>query len=191
MLSRSKTYWVKREAIQGKESSAHLTYYLRRKILNRVFFLKEDEEPILKPKINTFVKIRKEIFFFLDILCICVSFYVYMYMYMFSWKTLPKLVGKELSLCFNIPASKKDSINSLGKLTTSLPDILRNLLPPPAPPTHTHTNTLHTHAFYKTLSVRELFWESSLRPQANTGSTPLYTKFQGPSLTGLLTQSSS
>ena len=104
-------------------------------------------------------------------------------MCMFSRKTLPKLVGKELSLCFNIPASKKDSINSLGKLTTSLPDILRNLLPP-----HTHTNTLHTHAFYKTLSVRELFWETSLRPQANTGS-PLYTKFQGPSLTGLLTQS--
>lgn len=58
-------------------------------------------------------------------------------------------------------------------------------------PLPTHTNTLHTHAFYKTLSVRELFWETSLRPQANTGSTPLYTKFQGPSLTGLLTQSSS
>lgn len=60
---------------------------------------------------------------------------------MFSWKTLPKLVGKELSLCFNIPASKKDSINSLGKLTTSLPDILRNLLPPPP---HTHKHPAHT-----------------------------------------------
>ena len=62
------------------------------------------------------------------------------------------------------------------------------MFPAPLPAnTHTHTHT-HTHEIYKTLSVRELFWETSLRPQANTGS-PLYTKFQGPSLTGLLTQS--
>jgi len=100
------------------------------------------------------------------------------------------LVGKELSLCFNILGSKKDNINFLGKLTTSLPDILRNLLPPPPPPpSHTHTNNLHTHAFHKTLSVAEFFWETSLRPQANTTSMPCYAKLQSPSLTGLLIQS--
>ena len=55
--------------------------------------------------------------------------------------------------------------------------------------THTHTNNLHTHAFHKTLSVREFFWETSLRPQANTTSIPCYAKLQSPSLTGLLIQS--
>lgn len=48
-------------------------------------------------------------------------------------------------------------------------------------PLPTHTNTLHTHAFYKTLSVRELFWETSLRPQANWFHTTLH-QVPGPVL---------
>lgn len=53
--------------------------------------LKEGEEPVLKPKITTFEKIKKTIksflssfFFFLDILCMCVCVFISVCVYMFS-----------------------------------------------------------------------------------------------------------
>lgn len=82
-------------------------------------------------------------------------------------------------MCFNILGSKKDSINPLGKLTTSLPDILRNLF---SPPTHTPCMCVH--------STRPSLWEHfSGKPQANNWLH--ITLHQAPSLTGFLTQSSS
>lgn len=122
--------------------------------------LKEDEESVLKPKINIF-KIRKTIkSFFLD--TVCVTMCVMCMSICSPRKLLTCWLQKSCHCCFNILGSKKDSIHPLGKLTTTLPDILRNLLSP-----HTHTKPLPKHAFYKALSVRALFWKTSWRPQAN------------------------
>lgn len=174
--------WVKNILGEERNNSreretdlCRLNLLFKKKYPQQMGILKEDEESVLKHKINIFKKIRKTIkSFFLDTVCVWLYVWVcvcVMYMSICSPRKLfTRWLQKSCHCCFNILGSKKDSIHTLGKLTTTLPDILRNLLSP-----HTHTKSLPKHAFCKALSVRALFWKTRWRPQANNWlHTPLH-----------------